>query len=61
MFSTIWKFDLGKCPIDLITSAIIEKPNLPSAAVELVEGLVGSALYDLALLDYEDLVGSADD
>ncbi len=30
------------------------------ATVELVEGLVGSALYDLALFYDEDLVGSAD-
>ncbi len=30
------------------------------AAVESVEGLVGSALHDLALFDYENLVGSAD-
>jgi hypothetical protein len=31
------------------------------AAVDLVEELVGAALYDLALFDYEDLVGSPDD
>jgi hypothetical protein len=31
------------------------------AAVELVEGLVGSALYDLALFDDKNLVGSLDD
>ena len=30
------------------------------AAVELIEGLVGSAFYDLTLLYDEDLVGSAD-
>ena len=40
--------------------AVLAGVEVVVTAVELVEGLVGSALYDLALFDDEDLVGSAD-
>jgi len=41
--------------------AVLAGVEVVVAAVELVEGLVGSALYDLALFDDTNLVGSPDD
>jgi len=41
--------------------ALLAGVEVVVAAVELVEGLVGSALYDLALFDDKNLVGSLDD